>query len=66
MAAPVNINGVSFEPGPPQALFTATGASSFRVSRDAQRFLMSVPAGSESAAGPPLTIVTNWQVGLKK
>jgi eukaryotic-like serine/threonine-protein kinase len=66
-AVPVKINGASFEPGTPQALFTATGASHFAVTRDGQRFLMNVPAGGESvAAGPPLTIVTNWQAGLKK
>ena len=37
------------------------------VTRDGERFLMNVPAGGESAAaGPSLTIVTNWQAGLKK
>ena len=67
MAVPVKINGASFEPGTPQALFTATGASNFVVTRDGQRFLMNVPAGGEAVAnGPPLTIVTNWQAGLKK
>ena len=67
MAVPVTINGASFAPGTPQALFTATGASNFVVTRDGQRFLMNVPAGGESAAaGPPLTIVTNWQAALKK
>jgi dipeptidyl aminopeptidase/acylaminoacyl peptidase len=67
MAVPVKINGASFEPGAPQALSTATGASSFVVARDGQRFLMNVPAWGESAAAaPPLTVVTNWQAGLKK
>ena len=67
MAVPVTINGTSFERGAPQALFTATGASGFVVTRDGQRFLMNVPAGGESAAaGPPLTVVTDWQAGLKK
>ena len=69
MALPVKTNGASLEPGTPQALFTATGASgfSFAVTRDGQRFLMIVPAGGESAAAyTPLTIVTNWQAGLKK
>ena len=69
MAVPVRINGASFEPGAPQALFSASGASDFgfAVTHDGQRFLMNVPAGGESAAaGPSLTIVTNWQAGLKK
>ena len=67
MAAPVKINGSSFEPGTPQALFSAGAATTFAVTRDGQRFLVNVPAGGESAAaGPPLTIITNWQAGLKK
>ena len=67
MAAPVTITGASFESGTPLALFTATGASNFAVTGDGQRFLMNVPAGGESAgAGPPLTISTNWQAGLKQ
>ena len=66
MAVPVKLNGASFEPGTPQALFIAAGASNFVVTHDGQRFLMNVPAGGEAAAaGPPLTIVTNWQAGLK-
>jgi hypothetical protein len=61
MAVPVKIDGASFEPGQPQALFTATAANGFAVTRGGQRFLMNLPAGGESAAaGPPLTIVTNW------
>jgi Tol biopolymer transport system component len=64
MAVPVNINGV---PGAPQALLSAPGATFFAVTHDGQRFLMNVPAGGESAAaGPPLTVVTNWRAGLKK
>jgi Tol biopolymer transport system component len=69
MAVPVKINEASFKPGAPQALFSASGASSFgfAVTHDGQRFLVNVPAGGESAAaGPPLTIVTNWKAGLKK
>jgi len=69
MAVPVRINGASFEPGAPQQLFSVSGASGFgfAVTHDGQRFLMNVPAGGESAvAGPSLTIVTNWQAGLKK
>ena len=67
MAVPVKPTGASFELGTPQALFTATAASNFAVTHDGQRFLINVPAGGESAtAGPPLTIVTNWHVGLTK
>ncbi len=35
--------------------------------RDGQRFLVNVPAGGEAAAAvQPITVVTNWQAGLKK
>ncbi len=67
MAVPVKFTGTSFEPGMPQALFTANEPPAFAVTRDGQRFLLNVPAGAENAApGPPMTIVTNWQLGLKK
>jgi hypothetical protein len=37
---------------------------SYEVSNDGQRFLMQVlPSG---AAAPPLTVVLNWQVELKR
>jgi hypothetical protein len=64
MGVPVKINGASFEPGTPQALFAVPGASSFAVSHDGLRFLMNVPAGGESAGGPPLTIITNWSSSI--
>ena len=50
MAVPVKIDGATFEPGTPQALFTAGGATNFAVTRDGQRFLANVPAGGENAA----------------
>jgi hypothetical protein len=34
--------------------------------RDGQRFLVIVPAGGETAAAPLITVVTNWQLALKK
>ena len=41
-------------------------ASGYAPTRDGQRFLVNVPAGSEGAAAPPITVVLNWQAGLKK
>jgi arylamine N-acetyltransferase len=65
MAAPVKL-GATVEPGTPQVLFPYTG-SSFSPTRDGQRFLVNVPAGGETAASPTLvTVVLNWQAGLKK
>jgi hypothetical protein len=37
---------------------------SYEVSNDGQRFLVRTLAGGASA--PPLTVVLNWQVGMKK
>ncbi|HEV2202852.1 MAG TPA: protein kinase [Bryobacteraceae bacterium] len=73
MAAAIKL-GATVEPGTPQPLFPvsayrqlAPNGMAFSPSRDGQRFLVSAPAGGESAAvAPPITVVTNWQVGLKK
>jgi len=70
MAVPVKF-GPSFEAGVGSALFPvpalANGSRhSYAVSGDKQRFLVSAPAGGETAAASPLTMVLNWQAGLKK
>jgi hypothetical protein len=65
MAALVK-TGATFEPGTPQELFGLDAtAGSFEPSPAGQRFLVNVPAGGETAT-PPLTVVLNWQAGLKK
>lgn len=64
MATPVT-RGASLQVGTPQELFTNRGMTDFVPSRDGQRFLINVPAGAEAAAAP-ITVVTNWQAGLKK
>jgi eukaryotic-like serine/threonine-protein kinase len=66
ISVPVRINGATIEPGTPKELFGVPGANGFAVSRDGQRFLVNLPAGGESAAAPPMTVITNWQAGLKK
>ncbi|HSR06852.1 MAG TPA: hypothetical protein VLM42_06865, partial [Bryobacteraceae bacterium] len=59
-------SGASFELDTPQPLFDLDPtAVNFEPSRDGQRFLVNVPAGGQ-AASPPLTVVLNWQAGLKK
>jgi eukaryotic-like serine/threonine-protein kinase len=65
MAAPIKL-GASVEPSTPQVLFTYAGTTGYAPSRDGQKFLVNVPAGGEAATVPPLTVVTNWQAGLKK
>jgi eukaryotic-like serine/threonine-protein kinase len=66
---------INFEPGfraaEPAALFRLRSpiatlpvqASGFDVARDGQHFVVAV---TDSADSPPLTVVVNWQAGLKK
>jgi len=62
----------SFKAAVPKALFTATitggavvaGVHRWDVAPDGQRFLINVP--SEAAVTTPMTLVVNWQEGLKK
>ncbi|HEV2200611.1 MAG TPA: protein kinase, partial [Bryobacteraceae bacterium] len=75
MAVPVKaIAGtrLSFEAGTPVALFDAHMVHSptnnlmqYDVTADGKRFLIDT-TGSSGAASPPLTVVTNWNAGLKK
>jgi hypothetical protein len=66
MAAPVKI-GATVEPGAPQVLFPYTGGTYFSPTRDGQRFLVNVPAGGDTADSATLvTVMLNWQAGLKK
>ena len=66
MSVPVRINGLTLNPGTPQELFSVPGAIGFTITRDAQRFLVNLPAGGEVAIAPPITVLTNWQAALKK
>jgi eukaryotic-like serine/threonine-protein kinase len=65
MSVPIKL-GASVEPATPQALFSYAGTTGYAAFHDGQRFLVNVPAGGEAATVPPLTVVTNWQAGLKK
>ena len=66
MAVPVTL-GPRFQPGVAVPLFetTATGFFPYAVSPDG-RFLISMPAAGETSISSPLTIVLNWQAGLKR
>jgi Tol biopolymer transport system component len=79
MAVPVKaVTGPkpSFEVGAPVPLFVAHMAHptpdllfEYDVTADGKRFLINTITGSgggPGAASPPLTVVTNWQAGLKK
>jgi hypothetical protein len=74
MAVNIGERNGSPEIGVPQLLFETrisypAGASDFYaydVSRDGQRFIISsLPAASAQSANP-ITVVLNWQAGLKK
>jgi len=59
------------EAGTPQPLFPVIPADQFgnevyTPMRDGQRFLVKVSADGEAGAVQPITVVTNWQAGLKK
>jgi hypothetical protein len=71
MAVPVK-PGSSFEAGTPQALFGPIVARLgalyqffYQPTADGQRFMVNEPAGAASGP-PPLTVVLNWQAGLKR
>jgi hypothetical protein len=73
MAVPVKLGrspSESLQVGQAKPLFPLSGLSDFiiprsdEVSNDGQRFLTPVIPGG--AAAPPLTVVLNWQAGLKK
>ena len=64
-----------FESEPPQPLFVVeplgggtpiTSRYPYQPAVDGQRFLVNVRAGGEAASAPPITVVVNWQDGLKK
>jgi len=69
MAVEVSTNSANFQAGIPKPLFQAQLVPGFLwrnryvASADGQRFLMLTPTGD--AASVPLTVVLNWQAGLK-
>lgn len=69
-AVPVKL-GATVETGTPQPLFSVIPADQFgnevyAAMRDGQRFLVIVPVVGEAGAAQLVTVVTNWQAGLKK
>jgi Tol biopolymer transport system component/DNA-binding winged helix-turn-helix (wHTH) protein len=65
MAAEVKASGNTFAAGVPRPLFQTRAVSEpFAVTSDGQRFLILTPM--EEIAPSPLTVVVNWQGGLKR
>jgi hypothetical protein len=70
MAVPVK-SGTTFEAGVPKSLFPVAGETgvpggrhTYAVTNDGQRFLVAASAGGEEVVH--MTVVLNWQAGLKK
>jgi eukaryotic-like serine/threonine-protein kinase len=70
MAVPVRAAGPAFEPGVAKVLFPIPGPGSRNVSRvyapsgDGQRFL--IARLLDGTTGVPITVVLNWQAGIKR
>ena len=70
MAVPVRAAGPAFEPGVAKVLFPIPGNRPGPVSRayapsgDGQRFLIARRLDETTAV--PITVVLNWQAGIKK
>ena len=68
MAVDVSLQPVFQARGAPKVLFAfPPGPNSYDVSADGQRFVkLAVASESPDASLSPITIVLNWQAGLKK
>ena len=70
MAVGVRAVAGGFEAGAPAPLFEGVRAADFvtayQPAADGQRFLVNLPVRGEAAGAPPVTVVLNWQAGLKK
>jgi hypothetical protein len=64
MAVEVKNGSSSFQAGIPKPLFEVAKSQQFDVGKDG-RFLIQVPS-EKAAESVPITVVLNWQAGLKK
>jgi len=64
MAVEVKASGTKFDAGVPKPLFDVRQSAQFDVSKDG-RFLIHVSLDT-AGTNVPLTVVVNWQAGLKK
>ena len=68
MVVPITL-GATLQVGVPKALFSIPASAqrhSFAPASDGQRFLVSTGAGTGDGKTIPITVVLNWQAGLKK
>ena len=64
MAVEIKGSGTGFQASVPKALFTVPAQDQYDVSKDG-RFLIHVPV-NQNATGVPITVVKDWQAGIKK
>ena len=67
MSAEVNGTGPTFQVGTVKLFFDAKSKGQFQpanVTADGQRFLIGYAVGGQTT--PPLTLVVNWEMALKK
>jgi len=68
MGVPYRVNGTTFEPGVAKTLFAIPGNVTRRAyapTRDGRRFLVA-KAAEDTTTPEPVTVVLNWQAGLRK
>ena len=56
--------GAKFEAGVPHQILEKLGSTNYAPTADGQKFIVSQPRAE--GAAPPITVVLNWQTGLKK
>ena len=66
MAAGVHTSPGRVDIDAPHLLFAWNGPPTYDAAADGQHFVMLDPPAANTAVAFPLTIVTNWQAGLKK
>jgi eukaryotic-like serine/threonine-protein kinase len=66
MAADVRTSPSQVDVDAPHLLFEWNGPPTYDVTSDGQHFVMLDPPAANTGVVFPLTIVTNWQAGLKK
>lgn len=64
MAVEIKGYGTGFQASIPKRLFTVPAQEQYDVAKDG-RFLIHVPV-NQHATGVPITVVKNWQAGIKK
>jgi serine/threonine protein kinase len=65
MVVPVTIEASDIHIGKPERLFTMPVSNRFLVSRDGQRFLLTLPV-EEVQGSSPIVIDSDWRAGLKR